>query len=216
MNESRNEQTLARHPTGSPQVLVRFNWIFLVGSILIFLIVALPYLFSPYVYITHNPVDDALVAFLGGANVKPMLYLCAILGGLLGLIFYVPIHQLYSTVLRDQVVRLGVLRILLISFGSYLGFLWIIGLQAIWNYIIPYPNTGNLMALFFTLPGLSFSIVVSLINILEYHRINQLAKQNGFGLQITAIRFRNASQLELVPLHDASPLPSTSHSIDLS
>lgn len=215
MNEPINEQTLSRRPAGSPQVLILFNWTFLLGSILVFLVVALPYLLSPYVYITHNPVDDALVAFLGRAYVKPMLCLSAVFGGLLGLILCVPIHRLYTTVLRDQAVRLGLLRILLISSGSYLGFLWIVGLQAIWNRIVPYPNTGNLMALFFTLPGISFSMVVSFINILEYHRASWLAAENGFCLQITAIRRRNASRLELVPLRDTSSNLSSIDSIDI-
>ncbi len=195
---------------------VRNNWVFLVGLTVVFIFVALPYLLSPYVFIVHNPVDDALVTFLGMTYVRPVLYLCTIVGGLLGLILYGPIHQLYTDALRDRFVRVGVSRGLMVSAGPSLGILWSTGLQALWNNICPFPNTGNLLSLFFALPGITFGIVVSLINLIEYNRAKRLAFRRGFSLQFTLIkRQRNSYRLELIPLYGRSNRISTNHALDV-
>ena len=204
-------------PQRTPQALVRLNWVYLVSLTLIFIMAPLPYLLSPYVYITHNPVDDALVTILGAANVRPVLYLCTITGGLVGLSLYIPIHRLYVDALRNHAIRLRTRHVLLVSFGPSLGILWSTGLQTLWNYVIcPLPNTGNLLSLFFALPGIFFGIVVSLVNLIEYRKANHSASIQGFSLQFTMIRHhRDSYRLELVPVHDRVDQPSPSQSIGI-
>ncbi len=180
-----------------------------------FVFIALPYLLSPYVYITHNPVDDALVAFLGVSNVKPVLYLSTIIGGIIGLMFRSSIHGLYLSVLRERVIEIGIAQRFLTVLSPVLIFYWYAIMQLLWDFVIPYPSTGNLMGMFFALPIMFFGIVISLVNIIEHYRANYQAKQNGFVIQFTMIRSDFSSwRIELVPL--ISNRQSTDQSIDIS
>ncbi|MCF2138292.1 MAG: hypothetical protein K9W43_13755 [Candidatus Thorarchaeota archaeon] len=184
-------------------------------SFVLLSLMTLPYFLSPYVFIVHNPVDDALVAFLGAAFVRPVLYLCTFIGGLVGLVLYIPIHRLYVEVFRDHIVQVGIRRLLLLLIGPYIGILWLNGIQALWNFMCPYPNTGNLLSLFFFLPALFFGIIVSLLNLSEFYRAKKQATLRGFSLQFTMIRRKlDSFRLELIPLGDTTPQPSTSYSID--
>ncbi len=189
-----------------PQPLVRTNWLYLM-TLPLLLIILLPYLLSPYVFIVHNPVDGALVAFLGVERVKPVLYLCITAGGMVGLLLYVPVHRLYTDALHHHVVQLGALRVFLILSGPLLGIAWSIIVQALWNAVCPSPNTGNLLAMFIGLPGASFASVVALVNLIEYHRASRVAHRQGFRLQFSMIRRqRNSYRLELVPVN-GTPRP---------
>ncbi|MCF2136349.1 MAG: hypothetical protein K9W43_03830 [Candidatus Thorarchaeota archaeon] len=213
--ERDNERLEARR-VPEPMAIVHINWIYLTLFVLAF-VMTLPYLLSPYVFIVHNPVDDALVAFLGVAYVKPVLYLCIIIGGLVGLIVYPPLHRLYMTALREHVIQIGRIRILLLAFVPIIVMFFSHGLQAIWDYICPLPNTGNLLSVFFNLPVASFGIVASLLSLIEYYRAKHHASLQGLRLQFTMIRRKlDSFRLELVPLHDKVDPLSASQSIDIS
>ncbi|MHA1781076.1 MAG: hypothetical protein ACTSYL_09485 [Candidatus Thorarchaeota archaeon] len=199
----------------NPLVIVYGNWFFLTLFVLGF-VISLQYFLSPYVYITHNPVDDALVAFLGKAYVKPVLYLCIIIGGLVGLIVYHPLHRLYATALRDHVVHIGRIQLLLLVAFPFIGICYSQVIHRIWGYMCPLPNDGNLLTMFFDLPVFSWAIVVSLLNLIEYYRAQHQASLQGLRLQYTDIRRKlDSLRFELVPLHDnGDPLsPSQFHDI---
>ncbi|MCF2136348.1 MAG: hypothetical protein K9W43_03825 [Candidatus Thorarchaeota archaeon] len=211
--------------------MAKINWITLLLSALLFVVLVYPYFPSPYVYFNHNPVDVALVTFLGVTNVKPVLALCTVLGGIVGLLLCIPVHHMYNAVLRGQVIYFGRRRIVFLTSGSFWGIVWSSGLMVLWDFICPYPNSGTLLLLFIMYPGLIFGIVVSLVNLIEYYRAKYQASRRGFRIRPTVIwhqymlhlisfrhyfRLKSSVRLELVPLPNAASYSSSNHSIDLS
>ena len=183
-----------------PDPIVKVNWISLVGNGIAFLIL-LPLLTPTYIYTIHNPVDAAIIAFFGVPLYPLVLYLCIIVGGVIGLLLSKPLRRWYNQVLSENSLYIGYKQILLIGFGSLFGYYWYSIISMIWNLICPYTNTGFIVTLFIGLPAITYGICAAAVNLFEFRRANRMAAQKGLKLQFSYIKWqRHSRRLELVPV----------------
>ncbi len=144
-------------------IWLSLNWIPLIAACFI-LFMLVPYFISPYVLIIDNPMDIALIQYIGETMVKPLLYAGFSIGSLLGL---VPIrfYQKVFTDIRNEgrykvfKVRQGV-AIIAPFFGILPHFLY--GIMTFLPTGIASWEWGTIVYLFVTLPAIGFMLFTSL------------------------------------------------------
>jgi len=175
-------------------------WISLFCALFL-LVTEIPYFLSSAVLITHNPVDEAIVNFLGVETVKPLLLLLLFCGGIVGLTNLFPLRSLFETVIRRGYVALTRKKPYLYVFYPFLGPL----LSTVaYNLVSRLPPGASLVwgaisYLFFMFPALGFMLSSSMTHLLLYYKVNSKAKENGQTVKVMYYPNRERSHcVELV------------------
>ncbi|MFO7837666.1 MAG: hypothetical protein R6V83_13570 [Candidatus Thorarchaeota archaeon] len=160
-------------------------WISLFCALFL-LLVTTPYFMSSAVLFTHNPVDEAIVNFLGPENVKPLLLLFLFCGGLLGLTTLFPLRNLFGSVMRTGYVALTRKKLYFYVFYPFLGPLVS---SVVYNLVTRLPPGASLVwgaisYLFFMFPALGFMLSSSITHLLLYYKVKSKAKENSQILKV--------------------------------